>query len=471
MPRIRQTGISGPILLLALMLISSLMSGAAAQPADPYRLLPAMEPDLAAAGFERACPGAEATPPAPLDLAALVDMALCANPATSAAWAGVRAAAAAEGIARASLAPVVNASVSPSASLTRTWLSGLPARTDSDLAATARLSLDWLLFDGGARRARISAAEASRAAALAAFAEVAQDIVLQVALSYDLLLAAEANLEAARAQTRFSDVSVEAARARERAGLGLRSDTLQAETALGEARLAERRAAGEVLVRRGALAVTLGRPPTLPLAVQPPARATDPAALRESAEALIADAERLRPDLRQRAATLAAAEAQAVAARADRRPTLFLRVGPSAALRSDGPDAISGSVGLTLSVPVLDVRSRYAVAQADSEAARAAALLEQARQSAGLDVWTAFQDLETEAQSLGTARLLLASAEEAARLAQGRYQAGVGTITELLNAQAALAGARRTLVAAEFGLRSARVRLARAVGNVGAAVP
>lgn len=467
MPRLCPKGIPCPALLPALLLAGA----AAAQPADPYRLLPATTPDLAAAGLATACPGAQTVPSAPLDLAALVDLALCNNPATAAAWAGVRAAAAAEGIARSSLAPVVGAGLSPSASVTRTFLPGLPDRTDSELAATARLSLDWLLFDGGARRARITAAEASRAAALAAFAEVAQDIVLQVALAHDLLLAAEANLEAARAQMRFAEVSAAAARARETAGLGLRSDTLQAETALGEARLAQRRAEGEVLVRRGGLAVTLGLAPTLPLAVQPPAQATDPSALRESAEVLIAEAERLRPDLRQRAASLAAAEAQASAARADRRPTLVLGLGPSAALRSDGPDAISGSVGVTLSVPILDIRSRYAVAQADSEAARAAALLEQARQSAGLDVWTAFQDLETEAQSLGTARLLLASAEEAARLAQGRYQAGVGTITELLNAQGALAAARRTLVAAEFGLRSARVRLARAVGNVGAAVP
>ncbi|MFN7175713.1 MAG: TolC family protein, partial [Thermaurantiacus sp.] len=217
------------------------ISGAGfAQPADPYRILAGAAPDLAQAGFPVPCPQTGAPSPGRLGLAALVDIALCNNPSTAAAWAGVRSAAAAEGAARSSLAPVVGAGLSPTASVTRSFLPGLPDRTDSELAATARLSLDWLVFDGGARRARISAAEANRAAALAAFADVAQDIVLQVALSYDLLLAAAANLEAALAQTRFAEASAEAARAREAAGVGLRSDTLQAETALGEARLGMR---------------------------------------------------------------------------------------------------------------------------------------------------------------------------------------------------------------------------------------
>jgi outer membrane protein len=76
----------------------------------------------------------------------------------------------------------------------------------------------------------------------------------------------------------------------------------------------------------------------------------------------------------------------------------------------------------------------------------------------------------TQAANLDTARRLLASAEEAASLAQGRYRSGVATITELLNAQASLASARQQLVSAEFGVRSGELQLARSVGRIGDAV-
>ncbi len=65
---------------------------------------------------------------------------------------------------------------------------------------------------------------------------------------------------------------------------------------------------------------------------------------------------------------------------------------------------------------------------------------------------------------------LQASATESADVAQGRYKAGVGTFTDLLNAQSALASARQQLVQAEFNVRTANAQLARAVGSIGEAV-
>ena len=63
-----------------------------------------------------------------------------------------------------------------------------------------------------------------------------------------------------------------------------------------------------------------------------------------------------------------------------------------------------------------------------------------------------------------------ASADEAAALAQGRYRAGLANITELLDAQASLAGAREQLVSAELAVRSSELQLARAIGQIGDAV-
>jgi outer membrane protein TolC len=81
-----------------------------------------------------------------------------------------------------------------------------------------------------------------------------------------------------------------------------------------------------------------------------------------------------------------------------------------------------------------------------------------------LDVWRAYQDLRTQDQSLATATELTASAQESYDVALARYKAGVGTITDLLNAQSALANALLQKIQARYRWNVAKVTLARAIG-------
>ncbi len=57
------------------------------------------------------------------------------------------------------------------------------------------------------------------------------------------------------------------------------------------------------------------------------------------------------------------------------------------------------------------------------------------------------------------------NAQEQLRLAEGRYQAGVGTIIELSDAQVQLTQAAAQLVQAQFNLSTARARLLAALGR------
>jgi len=59
----------------------------------------------------------------------------------------------------------------------------------------------------------------------------------------------------------------------------------------------------------------------------------------------------------------------------------------------------------------------------------------------------------------------VASAREQLRLAEGRYQAGVGSALELGDAQLAMQHAAAQGVQAEYNLAAARARLLRAVGR------
>jgi outer membrane protein TolC len=431
-------------------------------------------PDFAQAGFQAACT-MRPDPAQPLDLPAIADLALCRNPATASAWAATRAAAAREVQARSLYGPRLDASVQPGGRFSWRWGGGFPAASDSQASGTAALSLGWLITDFGGREAQLSLAAEAREQALAAFADRAQAVVLEAALAYFDTLAAAESLVAAEANVAFARTSLAAAEARVAAGVGIRSDRLQADAALADAELRLARARGTAATQQGRLATALDLPPDTRLTLAaggsgPGGRFSALAAatrdgIAGTARALIAEAERARPDLRQARAAASGAEAAVRAAEAARRPTLSLGASPSLSAGTQGPDTAVASAGVTLSVPLFDSGGRTAAVEAarrDAERARADA--EASRLRAAQDVWARLQAVEVADASLATAARLLSSAEEAARLASGRYRAGLAGITELLNAQVALASAREQAVSARYGLRTAGLELARAVG-------
>jgi outer membrane protein len=113
--------------------------------------------------------------------------------------------------------------------------------------------------------------------------------------------------------------------------------------------------------------------------------------------------------------------------------------------------------GLRANAQVQSARAQLAGAAADRDILRQAirVQVEQAR----LDVVGAKAVLEASDEAQNAARERLA-------LAEGRYEAGVGSIIELSDAQLALTQAEAQRVQAEFALSSARAALMRAVGSV-----
>jgi len=124
------------------------------------------------------------------------------------------------------------------------------------------------------------------------------------------------------------------------------------------------------------------------------------------------------------------------------------------------------SLGLSLSWSLFDGGgriARYQEAKANLESARASV------QSIELDIVQNVEQSEIaveEAQErILAAQALVASAQENFRLAQGRFDAGVGTILELTDAQLALTQAQNTESQALADYRIALARLDRAVGR------
>ena len=464
-------------MLFRLTLLASLAAAPAlAANPDPRGLIPAARPPVTNGP---AC--GDTVPTRALSLPDLVDLALCRNPATAAAWASVRSAAAGVGIARASDLPSLSASIGPTLSRTdnfrnNVFVSGTgqsfgTSSNSTDVGSTASLALNYLIFDFGGRKARIDAARATQASALASFADTAQTIALSTVTAFNSVQANRASVTAAQASIAFAQRSFDTARGREVAGVATPSDRLQARSSLAQAELTLTQAQGNLRTSEGQLANVIGLPPSLrlDLAAAPPLGSSD--LLKSDVDALIAEAERLRPDIAAQRAQVDVASANVRAARSDLRPSVGASVQDNLNYADSSNDRNSASVGVTLSIPFFNGYGRtYAVTQAEAQRDRATALAEQTRQNAGLDVFTNYTALDTAIRSLSTARELIASSTAAADIAQGRYRAGVGTFTDLLNAQSQLASARQQLVQADFNVRTAQARLARAIGGIGAEV-
>jgi outer membrane protein len=81
--------------------------------------------------------------------------------------------------------------------------------------------------------------------------------------------------------------------------------------------------------------------------------------------------------------------------------------------------------------------------------------------------WSSYQAVQTSTGTVKDSAALLDIAQHSFTAAGHRYQAGVGNILELLNAQAALSNAKQQHVQALTDWRAARLRLAGSLGRLG----
>ena len=400
-------------------------------------------------------PCATTLPDTPLTAVDAVDLMLCNHPQTREVWAAARAQAAQVGVARAGWLPTL----SGSAGTTRFDYQNSAYTRDS-----AAITLSWLLYDFGQRSASVESAQQLLGAAAATQDVTVQTLFLNALQAYYAAQATRAAVASALQAERSAQESFQAAAARYQVGVATPADRLQAQTALSQATLNRIKAEGEARNALGTLANALGfaAQQRIVLADLPAVPAT--AAFQKEVDGLIAEAQARRPDLRAAEAQLKAAEASVELARAQGRPTISLGAGPTWQ-ESAGVTQQGGSIGLTLNVPIFSgFETTYRVRSAAAQAEVRAAQRDRLRSQVALEVWKAYQSLTTATQSLQTTADLVASAEQSERVALGRYKAGVGTILDVLSAQAALASARLQRIQAQLDWNVYRATLAQSVG-------
>lgn len=421
------------------------------------------------------CPGPlPATPQAaPISLAEVVKRALCQDPRSRLAWAESQRQAAYLGIARSAYLPSLNVSASRLRADQSVQQGGAKIRNDSS-ARTTRFDLAWNLFDFGQREANVASARETLLAALASQNLAVQTVFVEAANAYFSLLAAQGELAVAQEVERINLQSFLAAEAKHAAGVGDLTGKLQTQTAFAQAVLSRVRAEGTLANAQGSLAVAMGESPERKWLVEADdARLPDTAFVRSVGEMLEA-AQRDHPELAAGRARLAAAQARITAAERAYLPSVSLNASQGRSTRdvvaSTLPDSTQHdrSLSVQLNVPLFDGFSRHyqtRVARADYESA--AADLRSVEQKVGLEVWRAYQTLQSETQALSSTEKLLAYATKSLEVARGRFKAGVGSTLELLEAQRAMADAAQQRIAALANWRATRLRLAASLGRLG----
>src|SRR5438034_9881418 len=354
-------------------------------------------------------------------------------------------------------------------------LSGLVSTTQSQgisattLASTSRqlpdtfraqVSLSQLLFDFGKN---LAATEAARK-----LAEVAvEDVELQRQLISLAFKEAYTNILFAGRLIRVQEQAVQRAELNLRSAKGFfevgtrpKSDVARAEVDVANARVDLIRARNALRTARVALNTAMAIDVDTPTAVQD--NLVFEAVNLERGQ-LRGEALRSRPEYRQSKLRVSAAEAT-------ERQTFrgfFPDISGTGSYGGSQPQLNENwTLGLSLSWSLFDGGNRVAKYQ------EAKANLEGARQrvkSTELDIIQNVEQAEIaveEAQErIQAAQALVASAQENFRLAQGRFDAGVGTILELTDAQLALTQAQNTEAQALADYRIALARLDRAVGR------
>ncbi len=297
-------------------------------------------------------------------------------------------------------------------------------------------------------------------------ARVRQDIILSVYYGFygltsalDAKRVAEQNLDRSRDHLRLTSLQKEA-------GAVPKADVLRAQVEVSNAQLALIRAENLIRLARGNLNLSMGRSVEKPVEVTPSAQPpTRPEQMDLSLS--LDQAVQSRPEIKGALKKIEVSQSNIQAARSAYGPRL--RAEGSYGWRDSDflPQDEDWALGITLEWPLFTGFARkHRLARAKADLSKEEAEAERLKLAVRQEVWNAFSRVTEAYQTLETSQILVQDALESHRLSRERYEAGAGTITELLDAQTALARAEATRVESEWDYQIALAQFQRATGRL-----
>lgn len=409
----------------------------------------------------------------PLSLQDCIKIALSTNPLPQAAEKGVQAAKEAAGEARAPYYPELGLQARYAYWQQHAFLpSGLsiPGQPTPRIVGPtddymAGLKVRYTLFDSGERRAQYQSALARQGAAEEEKYRALQDLTLSVyqafygmAASLENYSLAEKNLTRARDHLRL-------AKERKEAGAVSQADVLRVQVETANAELALVRAESLVRIARGSLNTLMGLAVERPLAIEIKGEdltGPDFPDLPKALNQAIQD----RPEIKAAQKRLEAQKGGVAAAKSTFGPKVRAEGSYG---RRDTDLSLEDEewlAGITIEWPLFTGFFRqHRLGRAKAEVSREEAETKQLLLKVRQEVWTAHSRLIETYEAIQTTKVAVQYAEESMRLAKERYEAGAGTVTDLLDSQTALARAQTTQIEAGWDYQTAKAVFQRAIGS------
>lgn len=341
----------------------------------------------------------------------------------------------------------------------------------NSLNTTLQLSYDVDLF--GRRTANIRAAEEQLRFRELELERLVEQLRFDISNSYYDLQDADGRVAIGEAAVRNAQKSLADAEALERAGVGTRFAVLQAQVNLANEQQRLNEARRDQRVRRRRLAEQINVSQLVDLTAADPVEQAG--TWRLSLEESILQALKNRAELEQQLVQRDFSEQQRRSVLASRLPQLSVFANYNVlGLDPDEGDYFASrgwadgySIGARLTWNIFDGGAAQASAeQREYDKAIAETRFEQLRNQVRREVEQAYFELESSFASIETAEAGVLQAREALRLARLRFQAGVGTQTDVIQAETDLTRAERNRLLAIIGYNRALSSLQRAITNL-----
>lgn len=334
------------------------------------------------------------------------------------------------------------------------------------VALSAQGEVVYNVYSSGRRGASIRAAEEQVQLSELEVERRREELRLATANEYYDLQAAIEAIRISQAFLEEAERNLRDTALREEVGVGTRFDVLRAQVQVANARqdLVNSQRARQVAQR--SLARRLNVPPSLTITTVPVDIAGSwPLDLEESIVLAYQNRAELEQQLTQREINeeLITAELAALGPQVD----VFANYSISDTLTQSDSFNDNYSFGARVSWTLFEGGAAQARArQRELDIEIAERNFEEARNTIRLSVESAYYNLQSNLTNIDTARLAVEQAQEALDLAILRFDAGVGTQLDILNAQSELTDAEVNLVQAIVGYNRSLAELKRAVSNL-----
>ena len=398
-----------------------------------------------------------------MTLSEVVDMGLCRNPQTTAAYMALQSARYSKNAAHSVYLPTFSGSANAQRS---------HAEHD-DWNYSASISASYLIFDFGKRESDFAETLATYRATGFDYDETVQNYVYSVIGAYYALLIADADVEAAKSALTVAQTAKHIADTKFKAGAVAKADVYKADTTLASSQLSLERAKNNREIAKGTLLNSLSFAADEEIKIKDmPANFGSDTEI-ENINELIEIAREKRPDLLK-------ANAQTTAA-FHRKNSAFLKNLPSFSINGtatlndktvggmfeDMSAKVSGKFGASVSMPIFTGFANFynaRAAGADYESTKYSE--ENVSNNATMDVFTAYQNYKTAKTVLKQTQTLLKSAIENERVTSGMYKVGRSTMLDWQTAQSDLVDARKQHNNAKYDLFVKRAAIALSIGDI-----